>query len=283
MAIQMRRGAYADFDPTKMVPGEFAVVQEDDPNTDSGHALYLCYSAGDVERIVDANDLEDIIEQTTTIDWNNVTDKPSEFPTNWANISDHPAINAGTGTNSIREGATGNIASGSNSHAEGYYTKAEASYAHAEGNSSKVTSAGNGGHAEGANTTVSGNYGHSEGALTTASGERSHAEGFGTIANHASQHVFGEYNSEDTSSSASTSRGTYVEIVGNGTSSSNKSNARTLDWDGNETLAGKLTVGAGPTNNMDVTTKQYVDTAISGSHATYTDANNDGNIVISLS
>lgn len=38
-----------------------------------------------------------------------------------------------------------------------------------------------------------------------------------------------------------------------------RSNAYTLDWDGNGVYAGKLTVGTAPTNNMDVATKQYVD------------------------
>ena len=58
-------------------------------------------------------------------------------------------------------------------------------------------------------------------------------------------------------------RGNYVEIVGNGDWST-RSNARTLDWNGNEVLSGKLTVGTAPTNNMDVTTKQYVDTGLAG-------------------
>ena len=62
------------------------------------------------------------------------------------------------------------------------------------------------------------------------------------------------------------SSNTYVEIVGNGNAST-RSNARTLDWSGNETLAGKLTVGAGPTNNMDVATKQYVDDAVTNAIA----------------
>lgn len=42
-----------------------------------------------------------------------------------------------------------------------------------------------------------------------------------------------------------------------------------IDENGNETLAGKLTVGAAPTANMDVATKQYVDNAVSGSGITY--------------
>lgn len=100
-----------------------------------------------------------------------------------------------------------------------------------------------------------------EGVSTTASAECSHAEGYYTQANSRSQHVFGEYNIADSNATTS-ARGTYVEIVGNGTDDDARSNARTLDWDGNEVLAGKLTVGAAPTASMDVATKQYVDTAV---------------------
>lgn len=108
--------------------------------------------------------------------------------------------------------------------------------------------------------TASGVGSHAEGTDTVASGNYSHAEGSYTTAQRKSQHVFGEYNVLDTTGANKTVRGSYVEIVGNGTGSSARSNARTLDWDGNETLAGKLTVGIAPTNNMDVATKLYVDT-----------------------
>lgn len=77
----------------------------------------------------------------------------------------------------------------------------------------------------------------------TASGTYSVAEGDGTIANHKSQHVFGEYNTEDVNTNGATARGSYVEMVGNGTGSTNRSNARTLDWEGNEVLSGSMTVG----------------------------------------
>lgn len=80
-----------------------------------------------------------------------------------------------------------------------------------------------------------------EGFDTTASGYYSHAEGNNTISNHRSQHVFGEYNIYDRSEESAQYRGNYVEIVGNGTSDSSRSNARTLDWNGNEVLAGDLT------------------------------------------
>ena len=158
------------------------------------------------------------------------------------------------------------IASGIASHAEGGISQAISNYSHAEGYGTRAS--GNYSHAEGYsdasasnynNTGSIGNNSHVEGNSTTASGVSSHAEGTCTIANHRSQHVFGEYNALDTSSELPVSRGNYVEIVGKGTADNARSNARTLDWSGNEVLAGKLTVGANPTANMDVVTKQYME------------------------
>ena len=178
-------------------------------------------------------------------------------------------IQEASGVNSHAEGET-TKASGRNAHAEGQRTKASGYAAHVEGQGTTASGGyshaqGRGGiasgyaaHAEGWSTIASKDYSHAEGYDTTASGQSSHAEGAGTIANHVSQHVFGEYNIADSSSAAVTNRGNYVEIVGNGTDST-RSNARTLDWNGNEVLAGKLTVGTNPENNMDVATKQYVD------------------------
>ena len=164
--------------------------------------------------------------------------------------------------------AEGNVttASNSGSHSEGCRTTASGLYAHAEG--LRTLASDTAAHAEGADTVSSGLQSHAEGWSTTASGPTAHTEGQFTIASKQSQHVFGEANIEDTGTGAG-SRGSYVEIVGNGTVDTSsdtpavtRSNARTLDWSGNEWLAGKLTVGTGPTNNMDVTTKQYVDNAV---------------------
>ena len=149
---------------------------------------------------------------------------------------------------------TGNVkfvtASGTASHAEGRSTTASGHYSHAEGES--TTSSGEGSHAEGYSTTASGHYSHAEGYLTTsgynshaegysttASGYYSHAEGYDTESCRKSQHVFGEYNVLDTEGTDETVKGKYVEIVGNGISG-RRSNARTLDWEGNEVLAGGL-------------------------------------------
>ena len=114
---------------------------------------------------------------------------------------------------------------------------------------------GSGSHSEGGNTYAKGTYSHAEGRMTSALSTSSHAEGYYTIANGNYQHVQGQFNIQDTN-------GTYAHIVGNGTSSA-RSNAHTLDWSGNGWYAGKLTVGINPVNDMDVTTKQYVDNAIS--------------------
>lgn len=96
--------------------------------------------------------------------------------------------------------------------------------------------------AVGNGNTASGESSFAEGSGTTSSGRFSHSEGNSTIANHRSQHVFGELNIADASTAAATAKGNYIEIVGNGTNTSNRSNARTLDWNGNEVLAGGLKI-----------------------------------------
>lgn len=89
-------------------------------------------------------------------------------------------------------------------------------------------------------TTTVGTGSFAFGSNVEASGNYSHAEGNQTVANHYSQHVFGEFNSADDSSEAVSSRGNFVEIVGNGSSENARSNARALDWQGNEYLNGDL-------------------------------------------
>ena len=149
-------------------------------------------------------------------------------------------------------------ASGYSSHAEGWSSKASGDYGpHAEGYNT-TASGSYGPHAEGNNTTASGNYGsHAEGTNTTASGESSHAEGNNTKASSQYQHAQGKFNIEDTANK-------YAHIVGNGKyDTTNKtevrSNAHTLDWEGNGWYAGKLSQEGTPTENKDLVTKKYVD------------------------
>lgn len=125
----------------------------------------------------------------------------------------------------------GTTASKDQAHAEGSYTTASGVNSHAEG--SGTTASGNQAHAEGGGTTASGNQAHAEGTATTASGTNSHSEGLYTKAAGDAQHVQGKYNIEDAD-------GRYAHIVGNGENGSARSNAHTLDWNGNAWFAGTV-------------------------------------------
>lgn len=111
-------------------------------------------------------------------------------------------------------------------------------------------------HGEGGGTTASGKFSHAEGFKTTASGMATHGEGIGTTAQRRSQHTEGEYNILDSSGSITT-RGTYLHIAGNGTSST-RSNAYTLDWSGNAWFAGDVYVGSTSGTNKDAGSKKLL-------------------------
>ena len=128
--------------------------------------------------------------------------------------------------------------------AEGYATKASGNYSHAEGNNTNAsgynshaegivtTASGYSSHAEGYYTTASGDYSHAEGWLTIVSGDGSHAEGGWTIASGVYSHAQGMFNISNT---------TYADVIGNGTSDTERSNAYTMDWKGNAWFAGAVT------------------------------------------
>ena len=135
------------------------------------------------------------------------------------------------------------IASGLRCHAEGWNTKASNDDSHAEGH----------------NTVASGYYSHAEGLNTAAPGYCSHAEGRNTTASGSNQHVQGKNNVRDT---------TLAHIVGNGSSDSNKSNAHTLDWQGNAWFAGDVYTGSTSGKNKDdgskkLATEDMVNTSLS--------------------
>ena len=56
MAIQMRRGNQVDFDPTRMLPGEWAVSLD-------SKKIYMCYSPGQVVEIGSASSILPYIEE----------------------------------------------------------------------------------------------------------------------------------------------------------------------------------------------------------------------------
>lgn len=145
---------------------------------------------------------------------------------------------------------------GSNSIAVGSNTKASGTNAFAEGMS--TTASGTRSHAEGSTTEASGINSHTEGTFTAASGNYSHAEGSNTVASGSSQHVQGKCNIEDTDDK-------YAHIVGNGTSSTARSNAHTIAWDGTGWFAGNVKVGGtgqDDANAKQLATQEYVNNLI---------------------
>lgn len=113
------------------------------------------------------------------------------------------------------------------------------SFAHAGIATGAVSFAANGATASGERSFAA-NAGESSGLdsaafgwLAKAKGKASFAEGWKTIAAGDNQHAQGKYNIEDTANK-------YAHIVGNGTTDTKRSNAHTIDWDGNAWFAGTV-------------------------------------------
>lgn len=69
MAIQLRRGAYIDFDPSKLLPGEVGVVQSGDTHSSDGKSAYIAFSSGDVKRIATEDDVQELDDRIDNIEY----------------------------------------------------------------------------------------------------------------------------------------------------------------------------------------------------------------------
>ena len=114
MAIQMRRGAYVNFNPAKLMPGDWAVVVSGDSNAKDGKAAYICFAAGDVKRIATYEDMVDNVHDA--VDQNNgaiikeITDaanKASQQATGAASRANAAANQAIEIANSVALGSAG--------------------------------------------------------------------------------------------------------------------------------------------------------------------------------
>lgn len=121
------------------------------------------------------------------------------------------------------------IAGARGSHTEGYYNNIAkgADFAHAENYRNEITEAGL--------------YAHAEGEDTVVKAKGAHTEGWNTIAAREYQHVQGKYNKYQDDDGNPLD---YADIVGNGSSEEDRSNAYTLDWEGNAWFAGDVKVGS---------------------------------------
>lgn len=114
MAIQMRRGAYVNFNPAKLMPGEWAVVVSGDSGAKDGRAAYICFAAGDVKRVATYEDMVDNVHDA--VDQNNgaiikeITDaanKASQQASGAASRADAAANQALQIANSVALGSAG--------------------------------------------------------------------------------------------------------------------------------------------------------------------------------
>lgn len=157
--------------------------------------------------------------------YNNEASGYASFAEGAASIASGPDSHAegsstASGTRSHSEGV--GTASGILSHAEGSGT-ASSQAAHAEGDN--TTASGTRSHAEGNFCEASASTAHAEGTRTKATANYSHAQNYYTVAASQAQTAIGKYNVSD-------SADTYAFIIGNGTADNARSNALTIDWNG---------------------------------------------------
>ena len=172
----------------------------------------------------------------------------NDYINNQANGAYSHAEGSNTNANGAYSHAEGehSSASGYASHAEGS-GKASNMFSHAEGTNTNAT--GESSHAEGTNTKATGKNSHAQGLNTWAFGENSHASGEGTLTLGNNQTVLGKYNLSNEND---------LYIIGNGEEEGSRSNAHTLDWEGNAWFAGDVYVkGSGQNDTENVHKLSY--------------------------
>ena len=161
------------------------------------------------------------------------------------------SINAQMSDNSVGTSATGprSVAMGSFTTASGDYSTAMGESNTASGYTSTAMGAGNAATGQrstamGNYTTASGNISVAMGYNTLATGGRSVAMGTYTRASDQNSLVIGQYNSSGYSATSANSFSTSAPafVIGNGTSSSNKSDAFKVMFNGDATVSNDLTV-----------------------------------------
>lgn len=206
--------------------------------------------------------INDIRKSQSTADAAQITANAAQSTANA--LKENPVFTGSFSQNRKESSEVGNY-----SHAEGYNTTASGGYSHTEGYN--TTASGFDSHAEGCETTASNGDSHAEGFGTTASGETSHAEGYHTKASGNCSHAQGKYNIDDLNEK-------YAHIVGNGTSDTARSNAHTLDWEGNAWYAGTVegTAMIVKSSTPD-STKKFKITVEDDARPTFTDTSNPNN------
>lgn len=145
MAIQMRRGAYAEFDPLKMKAGEWAVSTDSDTKKQQ---IWMCFAPGIVKRMGTVEDFDTEIQRLIQSYLDGMAQsvsqaqKSAELATSKAQESSTSASNAKTSETNAKTSETN--ASNSATKARNSETNAKASEAKAKvSETSATTSASN--------------------------------------------------------------------------------------------------------------------------------------------
>lgn len=189
----------------------------------------------------------------------------------WKNKTGYMAFAAGAENKALGQysfiagGHKNTVANGAQSgYAEGNGNTIKANHGHAEGNLNTVHPGAQSGHVEGDGNGVFGYASHAGGTSAFAYGKYSFAHGIGVSAYGRDSAVFGKYNDPGSWNDDENNVGTYAFTVGNGKNNDNRSNALTLDWDGNLEIAGDIVSNGKKLENYD-------DTGIKTELKNYTD------------
>ena len=165
------------------------------------------------------------------------------------------SMNAQMSDNSI-----GTSATGANAVAMGMGTTASGSISTAMGNGTEAT--GSRSTAMGSGTIASGNNSTAMGYQTTASGHKTTAMGAQTIASDYASLVIGQFNSSGssvTNNATSYNTANTAFVIGNGTDSSNKSDAFKVMFNGDTTVSNDLTVSGDVVISSDARLKSNIE------------------------
>lgn len=79
MAIQTRRGDYADYDASKMLPAEFATMLQNDPRAVDGKALHVAFGPGVDKTLMTFEDADSMISEAVNTAVEEATEDAEEF------------------------------------------------------------------------------------------------------------------------------------------------------------------------------------------------------------
>ena len=173
--------------------------------------------------------ITDIYPETNTVKVDTFIDKAVTASSSFR-IESKPWLGTIDWASYARSSGVSNRVHGDAASADGRSNIITGRYGRASGYLNKT---GYAGHVQNRGNTALGIDASGSGKNTIANGERSFTMGHETIANAKDQLARGKYNIADEEEK-------YADIVGNGTSDADRSNAYTLDWEGNAWFAGNI-------------------------------------------